>query len=306
MKIAKITKRLCLGLAMSGFICGLALSAPKITHSTFLHSEPVATAESKIKPSEAKNIHQELKKLPVEKLTRNTKLYQVKNHQLLDTQDNIKKNALVKLMDVAHSKYNTYVQVQHQGKDLGWVNANDVAQTDHYMLPYQYTSQFWPSKAKDACEIASLKTALSSDNKAMYTPLNKMVNRIPLNPNPNLGYTGDPYHYGTHATINPDAMVKVAQKYGAHAKNISGAPITKFIQEVTHGNPVIYESPFLMKRPGSDHDLTILGYKPGYFYVVDPFAIYHSSRRSIWVSVQRFKELYYNVHRDQHAMVIYG
>ena len=212
---------------------------------------------------------------------------------------------LVQPLRLAQSKHFQYVLISRQGKRLGWIKRQALRPTQQYLLPYVYTSQFWPSKADDACEIASLKTALSTQNKAMNTSLRQMVRRIPRTRNPNRGYTHDPYKYGSHATIYPDAMVKIARRYGARAQNITGASQQLFAWEVTHGRTVVFEGPYMMRKPGSDHDLTIMGYKPHYFYVVDPFARYRDSPRATWVSAARMIKLFNRSFRHQRALVVY-
>lgn len=196
------------------------------------------------------------------------------------------------------------VLVERQGKKLGWITPRSLKPVKEYMLPYHYTSQFWPSKVKDACEIASLKTAMSTQHKGMRTDLDKMVSRIPLSKDPNTGYTGDPHRYGSHASISAKAMTKIAHQYGAHAENITGASEPRFIREVTHGNAVLIECPFMMKKPTSDHDLVIMGYKPGWFYAVDPFTHTPLSRKSTWVSADRMMRLFNKPFRTQQALVI--
>lgn len=217
----------------------------------------------------------------------------------------VNQSNLVQPLQLAWNKRTQYVLISRQGKKLGWINRRDLRSTQTYMLPYVYTSQFWPSKADDACELASLKTALSTQSKAMHVSLRRMVQRVPRTSDPNRGYTNDPYEYGSHATIYPDAMVKIARRYGAHAKNITGASSSRMIYEVTHGHAVVFEGPYMMKKPGSDHDLTILGYKPGYFYVADPFARHHYSPRSTWVSVPRMMRIFNKPFRHQRALTIY-
>lgn len=242
--------------------------------------------------------------LPLLNVTKTTVPLHLINNKLTNSSRNISANTLIKPNDVLKSHGQTYIDGFRFGRNLGWINIKVLSRTNTYKIPYKYTSQFWPSKAKDACEIASLKTAMSSAGKGNNVPLANMVRLIPLSPNANLGYTGNPFHYGTHASIYPPAMVNIAKQYGANAKVITGSSSKQFINYVTHGDPVVYESPFMMKRPDSDHDLTITGYKPGYFYVVDPFAAYRSSRRGTWVSIQRFNQLYGDIHRHQHALAI--
>lgn len=196
-------------------------------------------------------------------------------------------------------------EIAQAGLALGWVPASTVKPVQNYMLPYVYTSQFWPTHADDACEIAALKMAMSTQSKALDVSLHEMVSQIPRTNNPNTGYTHDPYQYATHATINPGPMVKVARKYGAHAKNISHAHVGQFINAVQHGQAVVFEGPYMMEKPGSDHDLTILGYKHGQFFVADPFARYRISQRTTWVSCKRLMHLYNASFRHQHAILIY-
>ena len=212
---------------------------------------------------------------------------------------------LVQPLRWTRGKHTQYILIGRQGKKLGWINRKALHSTPLYLLPYVYTSQFWPSPADDACELASLKTALSTQNKAMHTGLRKMVRRIPRTTDPNKGYTHDPYRYKSHATIYPDAMVKIARRYGAHAKNITGASQKRLIYEVTHGHGVVFEGPYMMKKPGSDHDLVIIGYKPGYFYVTDPFARHHYSPRATWISTGKFMKIFNKPFRHQRALTIY-
>lgn len=198
----------------------------------------------------------------------------------------------------------TFDHIMRQGKPIGWVNANAVHSISTYVLPYVYISQFWPSAAEDACEEASLKTAMSTQNKAMNVPLQQIVKQTPRSKNPNVGYTKNPYKYGSHATIYPDAMVRIARKYGAQAKDISGATKSQFIQEVTHGHAVVFEGPYMLKKPGSDHDLVILGYRKGQFFVADPFARHHKSPKTRWASTSLLMRLYNKKFRHQRALVV--
>lgn len=199
----------------------------------------------------------------------------------------------------------TYVNINQQGKNIGWINVKALKSTNSYLLPYTYYSQFWPSKVDDACEIASLKTAMSAKGKGQNVSLLQMVARIPRTDDPNTGYTHNPYHYGSHATIFPKAMVNIAKSYGVHAKDITGASKGKMIYEVTHGNPVVCEGPYMAKKPYSDHDMVILGYRPGYFYIADPFARDIHQRKTTWASISRLMSQYEKSSRQQHALVIY-
>ncbi|XIF20557.1 MAG: hypothetical protein AJITA_01332 [Acetilactobacillus jinshanensis] len=198
----------------------------------------------------------------------------------------------------------TYDHITRQGKSIGWINDKGLQPTSTYMLPYVYISQFWPSAAQDACEEASLKTALSTQSKAMNVSLQQMVKQTPRSNDPNKGYTNNPYKYGSHATIYPDAMVKIAKKYGAHAKDISGANKARFIYEITHGHAVVFEGPYMLKKPGSDHDLVILGYRKGQFFVADPFARHHYSPKTRWASTNLLMKLYNKKFRHQRALVV--
>lgn len=198
----------------------------------------------------------------------------------------------------------TYDHITRQGKSIGWIDNRSVRPTSVYMLPYVYISQFWPSPARDACEEASLKTALSTQSKAMNVPLLRMVQQTPRSNDPNKGYTKDPYRYSSHATIYPDALVKVAHKYGARAKVMNHAKVGQFINAITHGHAVVFEGPYMLKKPGSDHDLVILGYKKGKFFVADPFARHHYSPRTRWASTQLLMKLYNKKFRSQRSLVI--
>lgn len=198
----------------------------------------------------------------------------------------------------------TYDHITRQGKSIGWIDARGVKSTSVYMLPYVYISQFWPSPAQDACEEASLKTALSTQGKAMNVPLRKMVQQTPRSNDPNRGYTNNPYEYGSHATIYPDALVKVAHKYKARAKVMNHATKAQFINAVTHGHTVVFEGPYMLQKPGSDHDLVILGYKKGRFFVADPFARHHYSPRTRWASTGLLMKLYNKRFRGQRSLVI--
>lgn len=198
----------------------------------------------------------------------------------------------------------TYVEVSQNNRTVGWLNSKNLFKPNQFLLHYVYYSQFWPSPAPDACEIASLKTAMSVKHKALNVPLEEMVQQIPRATNPNKGYTHDPYKYGSHATINPDAMIKTARLYGANAQNISGASKKQFIYEIERGNPVVCEVPYMASKPKSDHDVVLAGYRNGYFLVIDPFARNTLSTKSAWVSANKVMKEFKAPFRQQHALII--
>ena len=285
--------------------------APKRTTS-IVHRRKLASHNHQLQRGSLKRAHYQIKpiKLKTQKVIKQVKLDQQPGRnpvgntlRLLSRPRRFTNLVQINQIAIAKNEPSEY-HISRQGKSLGWIPVDAVQPTRQYMLPYVYISQFWPSKADDACEIASLKTALSTKNKAMNVPLRTMVQRIPRTQDPNTGYTNDPYRYGSHATIYPDAMVKIAKEYGANVRNITGATKSQFINAVEHGHAVVFEGPYMMKKPYSDHDLVILGYRPGYFFVADPFARHVYSPRTTWVSTSKLMRLFNKKFRHQRALVI--
>lgn len=174
-----------------------------------------------------------------------------------------------------------------------------------FQLPYKYTSQFWPSSANDACELASLKMALSVRGKALNTSLKTMVSQVKRSDDPTKGYTNDPFTYGTGASIYPVALAKVARQYGVGAQDITGASKNKLIYEIRHGNPVVFAGSYRMRDTSSDHSLVLLGYKPGYFYFADPFSRKKGVVLDGWVKTSLFMKIFRAKQRGSRALVIY-
>lgn len=178
----------------------------------------------------------------------------------------------------------------------------------YYVLKFHYYSQLYPLYAPDACEATTLRMALSAKGLAKHVSMRKFINRIPRSKDPRRGYTENPYLYGDSASIYPQALSRYAYKY-YHAKvdNISGASKKKFIDEIKHGNPIVFEGSYQMRDIDSDHTLVIIGYRsghPGQFLVADPF-MWHSQRNKIfWTSTSDFMSIYKSSMRGQHALAV--
>lgn len=166
---------------------------------------------------------------------------------------------------------------------------------DTIFLPYKYVTQVGNGNAKDACEAAALKVALNHFGLTKHESLDDLVNKIPHNRrDPEKGYTGNPYIFGTHSTLYPKAMLRIAREEGAKksyviddyypgTRGLTGrkAPTKDFINALFNGYTIAVEGGSLMQRglktskPGyahykSDHTVVIYGYKKGRFYWVDP------------------------------------
>lgn len=173
------------------------------------------------------------------------------------------------------------------------------------VFPYQYTSQFWPSRAKNACEIASLKMALSAIG--IKTPdLKTMVKKIPVTGNPNTGYSGNPFHWGTGASIYPRALVKVARNYKANAVDATGIPTNEIVNDLQHHQPLVFEGTNEMQySKTSDHVLVILGYKPGYFYWADPWSKTKNQNKFGWIKINKFNRIFHGKKQGARAVCLW-
>lgn len=197
-----------------------------------------------------------------------------------------------------------YYKISRQGRIWGWVNAHGLKYSSRFRLPFRYTSQYWPSAANDACEAAALKMALSVKGKAVHVSLHRMVQQIPRNSNPERGYTHNPFRIGSGATIYPRALARVARQYHVHARSITGASKNQLIYDVVHGDPVVFEGSFKMMETNSDHSLTLLGYRPGYFYYADPLSRYRGHRITGWVRTNKFMRIFTARRRGARALLI--
>ena len=214
-------------------------------------------------------------------------------------------SGLVKILQIKNLKrHGIFFQISQTGKTLGWVNAKGFKPALKFILPYQYCSQFYPSPADDACELAALKMVLSVQGKATNVNLRQMVQSVPRSNKPWRGYTHNPYRYGSHAELYPNMLVKCAKSYGASAKDITGFTKRQLIQEIQHGNGIVVDGAYMMKKPGSVHSISLLGYKPGYFYFAEPFARHPDSPKTGWVQEDRAMRIFGASIRNKRAMVV--
>ncbi|XIF20560.1 MAG: hypothetical protein AJITA_01335 [Acetilactobacillus jinshanensis] len=173
-------------------------------------------------------------------------------------------------------------------------------------MPYRYVSQFWPSHADDACEAAALMMALSVKGKGLHTPLRDVVKKIPRSNNPYYGYTKNPFKLGTAASIYPRALAQVSRRqFHIRAKDITGASKNELINDVEHGNPVIFEGSQRMRNTKSDHSLVLLGYRRGYFYFADPYSKYRGRVIDGWVNTRQFMRIFRAKKRGARALLVY-
>lgn len=172
-----------------------------------------------------------------------------------------------------------------------------------HIMKFQYTSQLYPSKAKDACEIASLKMGLSALG-VKTPPLAIMAKRVPITHNPNTGYSASPFHFGNSASIYPKALVKVARQYGVHAKDITNASRFKIRKYLKQGHPVIFEGTNSMQySKNSDHVLVLLGYSSHHLFYADPWS--SRSKTLGWVNNTKFSRIFHSKKQGARAIVIW-
>lgn len=234
-------------------------------------------------------------------------IYQFPNTQaIMQSSFNNNRPKIVHIDTVAKAYHqHEYLRISFRHKSLGWVRWSELSRPAKYVLPFTYTSQFWPSRVSDACEAAALKMGLSSLGKAKHEKLKQIVDKIPRTSNPNYGYIKDPYEYGSGATIYPWELEKVARKYGVKGKVIDNAPVSKFKTEIKNGNPIIFEGSYLMHNTSSDHSLILVGYKRNAFLFADPLSFTRNSPRVGWVSIHQFKKVFYSPRRQQKAVVLF-
>ena len=232
------------------------------------------------------------------------------------------KGQLVQLKKRATFDHQVYFLVLHRGRRYGWLNARALVTPKVYVLPYHYNSQLYPLWAPEACEAASLKTALSVKGLDNGIGLEYIVNRMPRSSDAKRGFSGNPYRdnsglfywlnllkHGFNSvagqTIYPAPLAKYARRYDSSAKNITGASKKALIREVKRGNSVVFVGTFQMQTdPNSYHVLTLVGYRPGYFLVADPYRYPGQKHRVFWVSTRKFMRIFSSPIRKRRAVVI--
>ncbi|QBP18904.1 hypothetical protein ELX58_07365 [Acetilactobacillus jinshanensis] len=229
---------------------------------------------------------------------------------------------LVKPTTKATHDHQIYYRIIHRSRVYGWVNARCLATPRQYILPYQYYSQLYPLWAPEACEATSLKIGLSAKGLANDVGLMYIVDHMPESSNSNKGFSGNPYKdnsgfyywwnlikHGFNSifsqTIYPKPLAKYARHYDPDARNITDAKKAKLIQEVKHGNPVVFVGSFQMIDTNSSyHILTLVGYKKGHFLVADPYRYLGQRHRIFWVKTTRFMKIFDNQLRGRRAVAL--
>ncbi len=202
---------------------------------------------------------------------------------------------LVQVNNVKFTGSGKYCEISQKGQNFGWINSNSLKTTKVYILPYTYTSQLYPTYAPTACEAASLKMALSVKGIAMNTTFKDIVDRMPRNLNPNKGFNGNPYAgepKGVIVTIYPKPLTAYAKKYDPNSENVTGISKSGLINEVKRGNSVVISGAWRMLSNHGYHVLALVGYKPGYFLVADPYMEPLWPHKVYWVSTAHFMNVF--------------
>lgn len=202
------------------------------------------------------------------------------------------------------SGHTTYDKVNYRGHKLGWIRLRYLKKSKSYQLPFTYTSQFWPSRASDACEAAALKMTLSTQGVDTKTSLATMVHHIPKSKNPRYGYTHNPFKYGSKASIYPHALAEVASQHHVRAEDITGAKKGQLINYIEHGDAIVFEGEYRMNDSKSDHALALLGYRYGKFFFADPLSRKNGYKITGWVSTNKFMKIFDSKVHGKRAIAI--
>ncbi|MCK8606828.1 C39 family peptidase [Apilactobacillus ozensis] len=203
---------------------------------------------------------------------------------------------LVQLDQVATVGNYTYYHISYNGKDYGWINADGLESTSEYVLPFTYTSQHTPLEAANACEVTSLKMALSVKGIGKDVSLKTFIDNMPRSKNnADEGFVGNPYkvnHTDQDWTINPKPLAQYGRTYYSNVYDITGASKDDLISEIKHGNPLVIAGSYRMQGKATGHMLTVVGYKDGYFLMADPSSRKNSKGYIFWTSVDNFMRIY--------------
>lgn len=198
-------------------------------------------------------------------------------------------------------------QTTQQAKDNSGNNDNN-NNDEPVLLNVPYINQYH-QVGEMAYEASSLLEALHFKGYATNYSLASFIQTMPISAsgNPNEGFGGS---YQTvvanvFQSIYPAPLATWGQKFG-NVRNISGASLEDLKQQLRAGNPVVvyvtlhfaapkYHQYFWGTGIDNSHVMTLDGFKPGYYHVVDPAA------DSYWVLEN---SLAYSYNLTRYAVVI--
>ena len=225
-------------------------------------------------------------------------------HYVSTTNGLAKVSQAIELRNVARSKHHIFYQIMSGGHIYGWVPQQALKHSKIYQMPFHYYSQLQPYYAPDACEVVSLKMALSVKGRNPKMSIKKFIEKTPRNHDPNKGYNHNPLRLGDHAAIFPKALAKYARRYDKHSYDFTGMNKRPLIYELEHGNPIVFEGSYQMKDIDSDHTLVLIGYSHGDLKFADPYYKRGWHNPISWVSIKKFTHLVHQKLRGARAVVI--
>ncbi|SYW13936.1 GW dipeptide domain-containing protein [Oenococcus oeni] len=191
--------------------------------------------------------------------------------------------------------YYTYLKVQ-DGLKIYWLDKRAfLFPTQSTNLRYNLYNQV-SEGAPEGCEGTSLQIALSV--KGRYLSLHQIYNATGYgwNISPYNGFYGNPFGYGVYKTTTVYAapLVRGTKKFDSGITDMTGATINDVIYQLQQGNPVItWASYSWTVNPFNFHVMCIVGYKPGYFRIADPYPYLFGS--SYWIKTSTW----YNVNHNE-------
>lgn len=193
------------------------------------------------------------------------------NHQK-STSNKLRGNTYRATGKYHHFNGSTYLSLYSGKQWIGYINADATTPVGSRVLNVAYASQFRPYYAPEGCAAVSLFMALRY--KGVSVSQKYLLDHLPMYPTPGGQRSNGVYNTkGFVSVIEPSALTAFAHNWYAGAKNISGSPVTKIMEEVLSGNPVIVwgYSPYHGTGGTRSHTHVVVGYdtKKG-FKIYDP------------------------------------
>lgn len=206
----------------------------------------------------------------------------------------------------ATAKHHTFYQIKSGGHIYGWVTRKALKHSSIYQMPFRYYSQLKPYYAPDACEVVSLRMALSVKGHDPKMSMRNYIKRVPRNHNPNKGYNHDPLVANDNAAIFPQALTKYGRRYYNRTYNFTGMNKKSLIKQLEEGNPVVFEGSYRMYDSDSDHTLVLVGYSSSDHEVkfADPYYDKEAHKPISWVSMHKLEKIVHREIRGARAVVL--